>query len=111
MQRAIQMAKDLEQTIFDLLPTGMSREGAEVDKMAERIKQAGPEGLSRRDFTRAFQGVKSSERDARERTLVRAGTIVPFARQTAGRTAFVFVHKDHLEAHAQQYSGDKGGRL
>lgn len=107
MQRAIDTACIAEQTIFPLLLTGMSREGSEVDKMAERVKQAGAEGLLRSELTSTFQYVKAPEREGRLRTLVQAGTVKTFSRKTSGRPAQVLVHKDYLEEHAQKHPEDQ----
>ena len=106
IQRAIETARKTEQTIFKLLPTGMSAEGAAVDKLQLAILKAGPGGLLRSEFTRAFQHIRPHEREGRLRTLREAKTITSFGRPTDGRPAEVLVHKAHIEAHAQQFPKD-----
>jgi len=106
MKRAIDTAFKVEQTIFELLPTGMNREGSEVDRMADRVKAAGREGLSRSDLTRAFQYIKSNEREGRLRTLVDAEVVFPFNRPTSGRTRLVLVHNDFLQEHEREFPND-----
>lgn len=107
MERAIEAACSSEEAIFALLPTGMSREGFEVDRMAERIKQAGPEGLLRSELTRGFQHVRASDRYSRLHTLVEAGMVIRFGRGTAGRRAEVLVHRDHTDEHGRQFTEDE----
>jgi hypothetical protein len=107
MERAIETARKTEKTIFKLLPTGMSAEGAAVDKLQLAVHKAGPGGLLRSEFTRAFQHIRTSERDSRLRTLQQAKAITSFGRPTDGRKAEVLVHKDHLSAHAQQFPEDE----
>lgn len=97
MERAIRTARLSEESIFTLLPTGLNREGSEVDKMAERIKAAGPEGITRNELTRAFQHIKRRDREERLSTLRDAGTVVAKQRQTPGRVAQVFVHRQFAE--------------
>jgi hypothetical protein len=99
MERAIAAARKAEATIFRLVPTGMSREGAAVDKLEQRIRLGGEMGLLKSEFTRAFQHMREQERESRLRTLQSAGTVVRFFRTTEGRPAEVLVHKDCLEAH------------
>lgn len=94
--RAVDVASEAEETIFQLLPTGMSREGSEVERMAERIRSAGAEGVSRSDLTRALQHVKQRDRDERLRTLIESGRIQVSAQKTAGRSLQIYVHQDHL---------------
>lgn len=57
-QRAVAVAAAAEETIFRLLLTGMTREGSEVEKMAETIRRAGAEGITRSKLTIAFQHTK-----------------------------------------------------
>jgi hypothetical protein len=97
-----------EQTIFRLLPSGLSREGSEVDRMAERIKSAGKNGLSKSEFTKAFQGVRSDVREARLTTLCDAETIYKYWRSgTGGRRAAVLVHKDFAKQYAREHPEDE----
>jgi hypothetical protein len=96
------MANSVERTVFDLLPTGMNQEGFEVDRMAQRIKAAGPGGMSRSELTRAFQHIKPRDREDRLKTLQEAEDIRVLRKTTAGRPAEIFVHKDFWS------SGDAG---
>lgn len=107
MRRAIEAARKIEATIFALLPTGMNREGSEVEKMAERVRRAGPAGMLRSQLTLAFSHWKRQDREGRLRTLTESQTVCSFCRGTVGRSATVYVHQDHLEAHAKQHSADR----
>lgn len=107
MERAIEAARKAEKTIFKLLPTGMNREGAAVDKLEQRIRAAGVAGLAKSEFTRAFQFMRQQDRDSRLRTLQAAGTVFRFDRSTSGRSAEIFVHKDYLEQHEVDFPDDK----
>jgi hypothetical protein len=107
MESAIKTARKTERTIFKLLPTGMSREGAAVDKLEQKILLSGVAGLLKSEFTKAFQFVKEQEREARLRTLITARIVFRYSRPTQGRTAEVLVHKDYLEAHAKECPEDK----
>jgi hypothetical protein len=93
-RRAVAVASDAEETIFKLLPSGMTREGSEVEKMAEKIRSAGAEGITQSELTRAFQHCKSRERDDRVRTLVDAGQIHRVQRSTGGRSETRYIHTD-----------------
>lgn len=92
-QRAVAMAASLEATIFSLLDTGMSAAGYAITQMEERIRAAGPLGLPRSLFTKAFQSVPQYEREAQIRTLLDSETIREEIRPTAGRSAKVYVHR------------------
>jgi hypothetical protein len=107
MRRAIEAASELEKTIFQILPTGLNREGSEVEKMAERIRSAGPKGMTKSELTLAFKHWKSKEREERLKTLYESGTVRRFYRQTGGRTAMVFVNSEHLESHSGEYPEDR----
>jgi hypothetical protein len=106
MSRAIKAAHAAEETIFALLSTGMSREGSEVERMSECIRQAGPDGLLRSQLTHVFQHVRSNDREARLRTLIDAGSVRPFSRPSQGRRAEVLVHKDHVDEHKRLRPAD-----
>jgi hypothetical protein len=107
MQCAIQRADAIEQTIFALLPTGMTAEGFAVDRIEQRIHQAGVVGMTQSEFTRAFQDGKHRDRVERLKTLVHAGRVVPFERsQTGGRPAGIFVHCDFSAQHEKQFPND-----
>ncbi len=106
--RATAAVSDAEQTIFKLLPSGMTREGSELERVAEKIRSAGPEGISRAALTRAFQHIKQKDRDERIRTLMEAGRIRASREQTAGRFAEVFIHQDHWPTTDQTDSEQAG---
>lgn len=92
--RALLAVAQAEETIFKLLPSGMTREGSELERIAEKIRSAGPEGITRSDLTRAFQHIKLRDREERLRTLVEAGRIRENSEQTAGRAVRVYIHQD-----------------
>jgi hypothetical protein len=100
MQRAIDVASEAEQTIFGFLPTGMSREGSEVEKLADRIRSAGPAGITKSELTRAFQHVRSRDREERLRTLIDSGRIQNVSQKTGGRPVDRYIHQEHLPAAA-----------
>jgi hypothetical protein len=106
MERAFDFARRTEQTVFELVPTGMNREGAAVEKIEQRIRAAGICGLLKSELTRAFQDTKTYERDGRIRTLLDAGVVLKFNRPTNGRSADVLVHSAYAERHATDYPTD-----
>ncbi len=91
--RASQFARKIEQSIFALLPSGMSYLGYDLTRIEERIKKAGPDGLSRNELTRCFQSMDARGREEKIKTLVDTGQIVPVNLTTAGRTKRVFIHQ------------------
>jgi hypothetical protein len=107
MEQAIRSARHAEQTIFELLRTGLNREGAAVDKLEQEIRAEAENGLSKSDFTRAFQDMRWNEREGRLKTLFDGKVIQRFQRTTAGRPADILVHKDYVEEHAQKFPEDK----
>jgi hypothetical protein len=107
MERSFQAAKASEESILALLPTGMNREGAEVDRMAHRVAQSGTTGLLRSELTRAFQHIRASDRDNRLRTLVEGGLVARFYTETSGRSAEVLVHRDHVAEHTARFPDDR----
>jgi hypothetical protein len=92
--RASQFARKIEESTFAMLPTGMSAVGYEQQRIEERIRQAGPDGLSRNDLTRCFQSMNAMDREQQIKTLVAAGRIFSDVRQTSGRPGTVYVHED-----------------
>ena len=90
-KRAVDAASDAEKTIFELLRTGMNREGSELEKMAEKIRAAGSKGITKTDLTRSFQHVKSRERDDRLRTLIESGRVQMIKCETSGRPAHSYI--------------------
>ena len=103
--RAVDAASDAEKTIFELLRTGMNREGSELEKMAEKIRASGEKGVSKTELTRAFQHVKSRDRDDRLRTLIESGRIRMAKRETSGRPAHSYIDASYpavsLSAHEE----------
>jgi hypothetical protein len=96
--RTLAAVSQAEETIFKLLPGGMTREGAELERIAEKIRSAGPQGLTRSELTRAFQHIKSRDREERIKTLVDAGRILETSAQTAGRKVTIYKHQEHCPA-------------
>lgn len=94
-ERAVIAVSQAEETIFKLLPSGMTREGSELERIAEKIRSAGSDGISRSDLTRAFQHVKQKDRDERIKTLIEAGRVREATLQTAGRAVRIYIHQDH----------------
>ena len=109
LEKAIATAAKIEETIFTLLPTGMNREGAELLKIEQRIKEGKIDGVSQTVVTRAFQSTPKSERTQRIQTLCQGGAIVAFRRETGGRAATFYVHADYAEEHEAKFPGDKRG--
>jgi hypothetical protein len=109
MARAIETAHACEQDIFSLLPTGMNREGSAVGEVEERIRQAESDGLLKSAFTRAFQHVRTMDRDSRLATLLNGEVVFRFWRNTSGRRAEMLVHKDHVEEYARRFPIDERG--
>jgi hypothetical protein len=107
--RAVAAVSQAEETIFKLLPSGMTREGSEVERIAEKIRQAGRNGISRSELTRAFQHVKQKDRDERLRTLVEVGRIREITRQTAGRSVKVYFHDHYFAAAAAEEGSEQAG--
>jgi hypothetical protein len=86
----------------------MNREGAELLKIEQRIREGKVDGVSQTVLARAFQSTPKSERTQRIQTLCQGGAVVVFRRETGGRTAIVYVHKDHAEEHRAKYPDDQG---
>jgi hypothetical protein len=109
MEKAIETAAKIEETIFALLPTGMNREGAELMKIEQQIKEGRVDGVSQTVLTRAFQSTPKSERTQRIQTLCQGGAVVAFRRETGGRAATIYVHADYAEEHSIKFPGDQRG--
>jgi DNA-directed RNA polymerase specialized sigma24 family protein len=107
--RAVRAAKASEESIFALLATGISREGTEVNKMAEVIRRAGPDGISKSGLTRSFQHLGPAVRERRLTTLVEAKGVHRFWRGTSGRKAEIFVHNDCLAGYKRLHPEDTEG--
>jgi hypothetical protein len=107
MKKAIETASKIERTIFALLPTGLTREGAELQKIEQRIKEGKVDGVSQTILTRAFQSTPKTERTQRIQTLCQGGAIVAFRRETGGRAGMIYVHADYSEEHSAKFPDDQ----
>lgn len=105
-ERAVRAASLLEETIFSLLPTGMSAEGYRLLKVEERIRSAGPRGMAWSELTRAFQHDDSRKRHERINTLLEAQRVYSFHHKTPGRTAQTLVHADFVSEYAAAHAKD-----
>ena len=94
--RARQFAQKVETSLFRMLPTGMSAAGYNLQKIEDRIRLAGVDGLSQNDLTRAFQSMNPWEREQHVSTLTEIGRIFQKEEKTGGRTRRVYVHEDHF---------------
>ena len=107
MERSIAKAASVEQTIFELLPTGMTAEGFAVDRIEQKIRQAGVPGITQSELTRAFQDGKYRDREDRIKTLMAAGRVRSYQRsQARGRPSGIFVHSDFAPQHAKEFPTD-----
>ena len=107
MQRAIRQADAIEQTVFGLLPTGMTPEGFAIDRVEQAIRKAGISGITQSELTRAFQNTgKQKDRAERIETLIEGGRVCRFQRGTGGRRAGIFVHCDFAAQHKQEFPND-----
>ncbi len=104
LNRAISVVAEAEETIIEFLPSGMSREGSEVEKIAERIRNAGPAGMPRSALTRAFQHLRKRDREERLATLTESLKIHSFGVPTTGRTGQLYVHEDHFDEYVRLHS-------
>ena len=87
LERAITAARDAENTIFHLLSSGFSKEGAAVEKMYDLILRAGEHGLPKSTVTRTFGSTPEFVREPRLRTLIDGERVCKFVRTTSGRPA------------------------
>lgn len=97
-KRAVKFAEQIEQSIFALLPTGMSAAGYDVQKVENRIRRAGPTGISQNDLTRAFQSMNPKEREQRLKTLIEAGRIYSGVESSGGRPKTWYRHADFWQS-------------
>jgi hypothetical protein len=107
-RRAVAMAAALEATIFSLLDTGMNAAGYALKQMEERVRSAGPDGLSKSAFTKAFHHVSLYEREANLKTLLGSETIRPATRPTSGRSATIYIHRVYAAGAATDASSAPG---
>jgi hypothetical protein len=94
-KRALAVVQDAEETIVKLLPSGMTREGTELERMAQKIYGAGAEGITQSELTRAFQYWDRRNREARLQTLLESGRVSKDSQSTTGRAVTRYVHEDH----------------
>jgi hypothetical protein len=94
-KRALAVVKDAEETIVKLLPSEMTREGTEVERMAQKIYGAGAEGITQSELTRAFQYWDRRNREARLQTLLESRRVEVKSQPTTGRAVTRYVHEDH----------------
>jgi hypothetical protein len=93
-ERAAEFMGRVETALFGLLPTGMSAQGYLLQRMEEKIQQAGKSGISRNEFTRAFQSVKPREREEALATLLEAERIDALTLPSdGGRRKTIYVHE------------------
>jgi hypothetical protein len=110
MQRAIDIAGQIEETVFGLVKTGITREGSEINRMLIFIQARGAAGALQSELTKTFWSMHGRERAERLQTIVDSGEVIPFRRtNTGGRTGLVFVFKDFAEQHQREYPDDKVG--
>jgi hypothetical protein len=85
----------------------MTKEGFEVERMEQAIRQAGVAGLTQSEFTRAFQKDRYRERIERLKTIVQSGRVQQYQRpSTGGRPASIFVHADFSAEHRKDFPQD-----
>jgi hypothetical protein len=107
MSRALSQAALIEQTVFRLVPTGMTAEGFAIDRMEQAIREAGVAGITQSALTRAFQHYRLSERIERLKTLHQGGRVQPFQKPSSGgRPANIFVHSDFSAQHQKDFPTD-----
>jgi hypothetical protein len=94
--KANQFAQKVETSLFKMLPTGMSAAGYNLQKIEDRIRQAGSEGLSQNELTRAFQSMNPWDREQQISTLKDASRVFEKDLKTGGRTKKVYVHEDYF---------------
>lgn len=102
-ERAVATAADLESTLFQMLPTAMSKDGYVVSRMEERVLRAGAAGIRLSEFTRAFQHMAPRDRQNWLSTLVAGEQVAQFARGTGGRPAIFLVHKQFVAEYREQH--------
>jgi hypothetical protein len=105
-ERAVATAADLENTLFQLLPTAMSKDGYIVSRMEERVRQAGAAGLRMSEFTRTFQHMVWRDRHSYLTTLLDEEQLAQFSRGTGGRPAIFLVHKDFATTYSNVHPKD-----
>lgn len=108
MRRAINIADQVEETIFDLVKTGVSREGSEVNRVLRFIRSRGVAGAALSDFTKTFSSTPERERKGRLQTAIDSGEVIIFHRtNTGGRSGLVYVANEFTDQHTLEYPKDK----
>jgi hypothetical protein len=108
MRRAVNIASQVEETVLDLVKTGITREGSEINRMLIFIQARGVAGVQQSELTKTFYSMHSRERAERLQTIVDSGDVIRFLRtNTGGRIGLVFVFKDFVEQHQKDYPNDK----
>jgi hypothetical protein len=108
-QRAVEMAKTLETTIFRMLQTGMDKEGFQHAKMMEFLLNKGADGCPWSHFSHVFERI----RDHREVAIHYndLGGIACFKKDTDGRPAAILVHHHFVKQHQAKFPEDKPAQL
>jgi hypothetical protein len=99
-ERAVEFAGQVERTIFQMLPTGMSAAGYGLQKIEDRIRRAGPTGITQNEFTRCFQSMNAKEREQKLQTLIEAGRIHRVSESSGGRPKTLYRHADFHQSGA-----------
>jgi hypothetical protein len=92
--------------LFKVFPTGLEREGYELDRMIKFAREPGAAGVPLSRFTNEFKNVDAGLRFKRLGTLLEGKDLYRFSRTTLGRTAQILVHKDYLEAYKKEHPAD-----
>jgi L-amino acid N-acyltransferase YncA len=93
-ERAVKFAEQIEQSIFALLPTGMNAAGYGLQKIEDRIRRAGPSGITQNELTRCFQSMNPKDREQKFKTLIDAGRIYSGVESSGGRPKTRYRHAD-----------------
>jgi len=75
------------------------------------VRDAGSDGLTLSEFTRAFQELDLTDRRKKLETLADAGKIHRFFRTTTGRPAQFLVHADHLAEYRKKHQTETLGSV
>lgn len=91
--RAVVTARQLENTLFELLDTGMNQYGWEITQVENLIREAGPQGISQHELNRALRGMKDADKHLWK--LFEEEVIRKVKRQPSrGRPATFYLHRD-----------------
>jgi hypothetical protein len=100
-QRAVEMAKTLETTIFRMLQTGMDKEGFQRAKMMEFLLKKGEEGCPWSQFSHVFERIRDHRDVAVHYNGL--GSVVCFKKETDGRPAAIVVHHKFATKHQAKF--------